>query len=72
MPASAARELRIADFDNPGLSPASRGSRQMISFNVGIRGASLRSVGICGNDVATQVRVAWLMMYSVVSGPRVS
>jgi hypothetical protein len=72
MPASDARAFKIADFEFPGCSPASRGSKQIMIFNVGIRGAILRRVGIWRRVVITHTREAWLMMYSVVSGPKVS
>jgi len=38
----------------------------------GRRGASFRRVGMCGREQTMEASSAWLMMYSVVSGPSVS
>lgn len=71
-PSSAPMALRRAALDKPGSSPLSRGSRLMMNFKLGQRGLSLSKTGMWLREATTQVRLAWLMMYSVVSGPRVS
>ncbi len=44
----------------------------MMTLRLGSLGFNLSKVGICGSDVAIHGRVAWLIMYSVAEGPRVS
>lgn len=44
----------------------------MMSFNFGVLEAILSRVGTCGSEQTTEASSPWLMMYSVVSGPRVS